>query len=70
MNAEFNLRPARPVQVSPSPDTFLDPDAVETCAGCGETHPIEHMSLFFCCFEYFCAKCSCACSLDPDLTTA
>ncbi len=60
MNAE--LRSARPVQVSPSPDTFLDPEAVETCAGCGEIQPVDKLSLFLCCCEYFCEKCSCTCS--------
>lgn len=47
MNAELNLGQSRPVHVSPSPDTFLGPETVETCAGCGEIHPVERLSLFF-----------------------
>jgi hypothetical protein len=66
MNTAFNAEKARQVQVTPSPDTFLDADTVETCAGCGETHPVERLSLFLCCFEYFCEKCSCACAFYPD----
>jgi hypothetical protein len=65
MNLKLNPRPERPVQVSPSPDTFLDPQTAEICAGCGQPYSIEHLSLFFCCCEYFCEECSCACSFDP-----
>ena len=72
MTANLNLEPERRILVSPSPDTFLDPEALETCAGCGAVHPIQDLSLFFCCGEYFCEQCSCACSIyqvpssDPD----